>query len=161
MLENALESLENNSNHQNPELSPEGELWMRIYREIKPGMTLFQRDITKMLFETFDIEQFRGFVKNEKPAEFSLEWYYNKSIKECSLHEIIQGIIVNTNIQGGADTVNYKEDDNNYNINITHSMGINWGNGLVIFFESLLKSYGAKFESHFSERSVFIKVLKK
>ena len=161
VLENALESLENNLNHQSPELSTEEELWMRIYREIKSGMTLFQRDITKMLFETIDIQKLREFIKNEKPAEFALEWYYNKPIKEFSLQELINGIIVNTNIQGGAETVNYTEDDNDYKINITHSMGINWGNGITIFYESLLKSYEAKYECNFSERSVFIKVYKK
>jgi len=116
VLEHALESLENDLNHQSPELSPEGELWMRIYREIKPTMTLFHRDITKLLFKTFETEQFKEFVKNETPAEFALEWYYNKSIKECSLQEIIDIIIINTNIQGGADTSNYTEDINDYKI---------------------------------------------
>ncbi len=160
VLEHALETLENNIEIQNLELSPEEELWMRIHREIKSGMTLFQRDITKMLFETLDIPKFDELVTTQKPAQFALEWYYNKSIKECSIQEIINAIIINTNIQGGADTVKHTEGENSYNINITHSMGINWGKGLVMMYESMLKSYGAYFESNFSERSVYFKIFK-
>lgn len=160
VLEHALEVLDNNLNHESHKLSPEGELWMRIYMEIKSGMTLLHRDVNKMLFETVDIEQFRELVKNEKPAEFALEWYHNKSIKEFSLQEMIDGIVIHTNIQGGADTVNYNQDENYYKINITHSMGINWANVIVMGYDSLLKSYGAKFESDFSERSIYMKIYK-
>lgn len=160
VLEHSLECFENNLNNQTLELSPEEELWIRIYRELNFGMTILQRDVTKMLFENVDIEKFKEFVKNEKPVEFALEWLYNKPVKELTLQELIDGIIVHTKIQGGIDTTNYTNNLNDYNINITHSMGINWANGLVLGFESLLKRYGTKFECDFSERSIYIKIFK-
>ena len=159
VLEHALESLDD-SNNQRPELSPEGELWMRIFLEIKSGLTLLHTDLTKKLFEIGDIEEFREFVNNEKPGDFAVEWYYNKSLNECSVQEIVDIIIIHTKIQGGADTVTCTEDENNYNINITHRMGINWGNVLLMGYENMLKGYGAKFDCKFSERSVFIKIYK-
>lgn len=43
---------------------------------------------------------------------------------------------------------------------MTHNMGINWANGLVITFDSIFKSYGITAESKYSERSVFFKIFK-
>ncbi len=74
VLENALESLKNNSN-QSLGLPPEEEeLWIRLGRELKDVLLLFQRDFSKILFETADIEQFSEYIKNEKPVEFAVEW---------------------------------------------------------------------------------------
>lgn len=160
VLENALEALENNTN-QSLGLPPDQEeLWIRLTREIKDLFTLLQRDITKMLFETADIEQFREFVKNERPGEFAVEWYYDKPLKECTLQEIIDAVVIKLKIQGGADSINCIETENYYKINLTHSLGINCSKIVVIMDESVFESYGVKFETNYSERSVFFKIFK-
>lgn len=160
VLEHALESLEDDSKLRLGLPPDEEELWIRLGSEIKDIFTLLQRDITKMLFETANIDQFKELTKNEKPAEFAIEWYYNKPLKECTLQEIIDAIIIKVKIQGGSDTVNCSEHENYYTINITHSLGINSSKILTIMYESVFKSYGVEYESHLSERSVYFKVNK-
>ncbi len=160
VLEHALDSLENKLNNQNSEVFLEEELWMRVGREIKGAMVIVQKDLTKMLFRTADFEQINHYMKNEKPSEFALEWYYNKPLKECSLQEIIDGIILQIKLEGGADTINYNEDFNCYNITMTHSLGINCSKIVQAASESVFKSYGVNFDSNISERSVFFKVFK-
>ena len=159
-LENALEGLENNQNEDIGLPPDEQELWMRIGREIKDVFTLLQRDITKQLFETADLEKFKEHTQNEKPAEFAIEWYYNKPLRECTLHEIIEGIIIKVKIQGGADSVNFIEDEKYHTLNIAHSMGVNCSIIFVIMYESVFDTYGAQYETHFSERNVFFKIYK-
>jgi hypothetical protein len=160
VLEHALEGLKNNSN-QSLGLPPdEEELWMRLGRELKDLFTLLQRDLTKQLFETADIERFREYVKNEKPSEFGIEWYYNKPLKECTLKEIIDATVIKLKIQGGADAISCTDNGSHYTINYTHSLGINCSKMVVAMDESAFKSYGVKYETHFSERSVFFKVFK-
>jgi hypothetical protein len=46
---------------------------MRIGMEIKSTIIFLQKDLGKLLFETIDFEQFKEYIKNEKPAEFGLE----------------------------------------------------------------------------------------
>jgi len=80
----------------------EEELWIRIGREIKDVFTLFQKDFTKILFETADTEKIRDYITREKPAEFAIEWYYHKPLKDGTLKEIIDAVVIKLKIQGGA-----------------------------------------------------------
>lgn len=159
VLEIAIEGLENSSK-QNFPLSIEEEIWMRIGREIKDLFAIFNKTTAKMLLETADIDRFREHIKNQKPLEFTCEWYYNKPIKDLSLQELIDGIILGMNILGPSDTINHTEDNNSHTIIITQSLGINFSELMVMEFDSLLKSYGAKAETSFSERTVFLKIFK-
>lgn len=159
VLEHALEGLKNNSN-QSLGLPPEEEeLWARLGRELKEVLLLFQRDFSKILFETADIEQFSKYIQKEKPVEFAVQWYYNKPLKECTLKEVIDAVILNIKIQGTSDSLSFKEDKDGYSINLTHSLGINASKMLEMMNGSVFNSYGVKFESHFSERTVFFKIL--
>ncbi|MDD1774699.1 MAG: hypothetical protein LUQ24_04160 [Methanobacterium sp.] len=158
VLEYALESLKNNQPKSG--FYPEEDLWIRIGREIKSTIIFLQKDLGKLLFETIDFEKFTKYVENERPSEFGLQWYYNKPLKECSLQEIVEYIVIKLKIQGGADIVNWTEDKDSYLINYTHSLGINCSKMIVIMDESVFKSYGAEFETSYSERSVFFKVYK-
>lgn len=158
-LEHALESLKNNLNHVF-ELSSDEKLWIRIYREILDINTILPKDLTKKFLENMDVDDFRDYVKNAKPADFAVEWYHNKPLKECTLHEIIEAVILNIKMQSSADTVNFTEKDNCFTITLTHNLGINNSKCLVIMNESVFKSFGANFESDFSERGVFFKVYK-
>ncbi|OPX57178.1 MAG: hypothetical protein A4E25_02427 [Methanobacterium sp. PtaB.Bin024] len=159
-LEHALEGLERNSNEGLGLPPEEEELWMRIGREIKDVFTLLQRDITKQLFDTADLERFQEYTRNEKPAEFAIEWYYNKPLKECTLQEIMDALIIKVKIQGGTDNVTLNEETDYYTLNIAHSLGVNCSKIFIIMYESVFESYGAKYEAHFSERNVFFKVYK-
>lgn len=159
VLEHALENLENIS-YQKSELSPELELWMQIYK-IKDMISVLPKDYTKTLFDAVDMPYLREYIKNEKPGEFAIEWYYGKPLKECSLQEIINGIILNLKMQNSIDSINYLDNDDHFTINITHSMGVNCSKALVMINKSVLKSYGIHYESQFSERSIFFKILKK
>ena len=63
-------------------------------------------------------------------------------------------------IQGGADTISCTENDELYQINYTHNMKINTSRVIKIMIESLLESYGAKYETDYSQRNVFFKIYK-
>lgn len=158
-IEHALELLETNSRQSLP-LSPEEELWMRIGREIKDILLVFQKESARILFETANIERFKEYVALQRPVEFAFEYYYKKPLKACSLQELVDGIILNIKVQGSADTVNYTDDGDHYTIKITHSLGPNMSKTQVIMHESLFNSYGVKAESHYSERSIFFKIYK-
>ncbi len=158
VLEHALESIGNNLN-QNTELSPEEELWMRMYKIIDL-LTVLPRDFTKTLFETIDLKEFKEYIRNEKPVEFAIEWCYNRPLKECSLQELIEGIFLNIRTHCLDDTINYAGDGDYYTINMMHALGINGSKALLIMYGSVFNSYGVKFQSNFSERSIYFKVFK-
>lgn len=159
VLEIAIEGLENNSK-QLSSFSIEEEIWMRIGREIKDLLVIFNKNTAKMLLETADMERFREYINDQKPLEFTCEWYYNKPLKECSLQELIDGIVLGMNVLGPNDTINHTEDDDCHTIIITNNLGINLAKLMIMEFESLLKSYGAKAETHYSKRAVFLKIFK-
>jgi len=133
---------------------------MRVGREIKDLLMIFNKNTAKMLLETADMERFREYISDQKPLEFTCEWYYNKPLKECSLQELIDGIILGMNVLGPNDTINHTEDDDCHMIIITNNLGINLAKLMIMEFESLLKSYGVKAETHFSKRAVFLKIFK-
>jgi hypothetical protein len=158
-LEISLENMEKNTDH-SPPLSIEDEVWIRMGKEIKNTLMVFQKDYAKMMLETADIERFKEYTAKEKPVESIMEYYYRKPLKECSLKEIIEGIVLNIKVQNSSDSVNYTEEDGYYTINIAHSLGINLSRTSVIMHESAFKSYGVKYECKFSERSIFFKIYK-
>jgi hypothetical protein len=160
VLEIAIECLENNSKQYAP-LSIEEEFWMRIGREIKDLLVIFNKNTARMLLETADIEGFREYVNDQKPLEFTCEWWYNKPIKELSLQELVDGIIMGMNILGPKDTINHIETDDCHTIIITNNLGINMAKIMAMEFESLFKSYNTKAEIHFSKRAVFLKIFKR
>ena len=159
VLEKSLESLENSIN-QHPELSREEEQWKRNYREMRNTLTVLPHDLLKTLLKTADVEQWRAYIDKVKLAEFGLEYFCNKPLKEFSLEEVIEGIIFTIKLQGSSDTVNYTDNGDHYMINVTQSLGIFCSKALIIMFGSVLNTYGAKFETHFTERSFYFKVYK-
>jgi hypothetical protein len=111
--------------------------------------------------ETVDIGRFKEYVDEQRPVEFALEYYYRKPLKACSLQEIVDGLIHIIRSQGGiADSLNCVDDGKYYQINMTHCLGINYSKTMAMMQESLFKSYGVDYESHFSERSIFFKIFK-
>lgn len=157
VIEHALENLENGSTNQ--KLSPEMHLWMRIGRDMTP-ISLLHRNFLEALFVTADIEKIEKITTVLKPGEYLVEWYYQKPLKNCSLKEVIDGIIFTTKRGNLFDTINYTEDGNCYSMKINHSLTIKGSRWFRIIFEDLFKAYGVKTESEFSETGVFIKIFK-
>lgn len=55
------------------------------------------------------MEHFRVYVKDQKPLEFAIEWLYQKPLKECSLQELIDGIVLNREyVRSGLDRITQK-----------------------------------------------------
>jgi hypothetical protein len=158
VLEIALESLEKNSGQEHV-MAPEEELWVRIGGKIKT-IGLIQKGGLKFLISTANIDGFAEFVNKEKPMEYTIEYYHQKSLKECSLKEVIDALIISSKVSCMVDFIEYKEDKDHYMIKMNHNMGLNNSKMLKIMSESLFKSYGTKAEIQFSERSVFTKVYK-
>lgn len=159
VLELALESLENKSKH-NPALSPEEELWMRIGREVKTAC-LIQKEGLKDLIEIIDMKRVIEHTKRNKPIEYAIEYLYQKPLNECSLKEVIEGLVTNSRISNWFDTINYTDDGDHYTLKVTHSMGLNNSKIFKIECDSVFNTYGVKTESNISEKSIFMKVFKK
>lgn len=47
-------------------------------------------DFLKLSIETVDIEQLQELINRTKPVEYSIEYYFQKPLKECSLEEIMK-----------------------------------------------------------------------
>ena len=157
-LEFALDSLEDGHGPA-PKLSPEEEIWVRIGKELNL-VCLVQKECLKVLLENVDMEHFEAHVKDQKPLEYVLEFFYQRPLKDCNLKEIIDGIIVNARTGHWFETINYKDNGDHYLLNGTHDMGYYCSKINSLFVESLLKTYGAKFESTISERTMFVKIYK-
>ncbi len=160
VLELALESLENNSNH-SAALSQEEEHWMRIGREGKSAVCLIQKDGLKELLRSVDIEGMKEVVANQKPLEASIEYFGKKHLQDCNLKEVIDGAVMCGKISNWFDTINYTDDGDHYTLIINHSMGSNNSRISKMQFESVFNTYGVKTETKISERSIFMKVFKK
>ncbi len=156
-LELALECLENNSK-QRLALTEEEKFWMCMV-SVKTTC-LVQKDFLKMLMETADIELHKEYTTRHKPIEYATEYCLNKPLKECSLNEVINGLVVSIRMSHWFDTVDYMDDGGHYTLRITHSLGINNSKITRIGIESIFKTYGVKAESLISEKTIFTKIFK-
>lgn len=158
-LEHALECLDNDSKIiSKPTL--EEELWDRIGREIRDLALLFQKNNAKILLETADMERIEEYIIDQKPAEFSVEYYYKKPLKICSFQEIIDATLLKWKIIGGLDMVEYMDKGGYCTINVIHSMGLNFSKMLVMEHESLFRTCNIRAERDYSDRGVFFKIYK-
>ncbi len=125
-----------------------------------PSSCLVQKECLEWLMETADIEKLRKIVAPQKPLVYAIEYYYQKPLKECSLLEIIDGLIINARMSHWFDTVDYKDAGDHYTMNATHSLGLNNSKMLKILQESVFVTYGVKVESTISEKTYFMKIYK-
>lgn len=158
VLELALERFEKGPGP-DPSLTPEEELWMSFSRN---GMACFiQKDGLKFLLETANFDVFEEIVAKSKPIEYQIESYYNKPLKDCSLPEVIEGMVINARMSHWFDVVDYRDEGDYYSIKWAHCLGINGSIMTKILPESVCKTYGSKFSTTISEKTVFMKVYKK
>jgi predicted transcriptional regulator len=105
-LEQALECLENNSK-QFSELTAEQKYWLGF--ESINSMCCIQKDALKILMETANLERFKEYMTQNKPIECVVEYFYQKSLKDCSLKEVVEGLAIVFRISHLFDTINYKD----------------------------------------------------
>lgn len=159
-LESALENLENSKLH-SPVQSPEEELWMRIGRDLRGVICTLHRDLLFELVKNADFEQISNIITRQNLSEYQVVWYYQKPLKELSLKEVMEGIVLTTRITNVLDTINYTDDNDHYTLKANHSAGsIEYSRIFIKFFETLFSAYGVRTESEISGNSIFIKVFK-
>ncbi|WP_128860001.1 hypothetical protein [Methanocella paludicola] len=157
VIEAALENLDNDSK-QITGLSEEDELWLQI-KNIK-SVCAIQRESFKILLETLNIDRYRDHVAEKKPLEFIVEVYYQKPLRECSLVEILDALVVLFKVSNLVDTVQYSDDGDHYTLKMTHDFGFNHSRLLKVLNEGFFRSYGAYADYIVSDRSLFIKIYK-
>lgn len=158
VIEQALDCLEKSSKN-TPSLLEQDDLRLKLAYE-SGILCLMQKETLKILIETADIDRFKAHTADQKPAESVIEYYYQKPLNECSLKEVMDGLVAVGKYANWFDEISYVDNNDHYLMKIYHSMGIINSKIFQIFFESLFKTYGAKAEIKISDRSLFIKVLK-
>ena len=156
-LELALEYLENSSK-QRLALTEEEKYWM--YMASVKATCLVQKDFLKVLMESIDIDLHKEYVIQNKPIEYAIECYLQKPLKECSLIEVINGLVISAWMSHWLDTIDYIDDGEHYTLKITHSLGFNNSKIVQICHDSVFKTYGVKTESVISEKTMFMRIFK-
>jgi len=157
VLELALENLENSSK-QSPELTREEKIWL-TQKSMKTTCVVL-KDVLEVLLETANIEILNEHLNRCKPLEYTMEYYFQKPLKEMSLKEVIDGVVIMGNISNWFDTIDYIDDSSHYTMLITHSLGLNNSKLNRMGIERLFETYGARVESTISEKTIFMKVYK-
>jgi len=157
-LELALEGLEDSSK-KNPSPSPEEEHWMSMFW--LNSACILQKDYLRFLMEAAETKLHQEYVTQHKPLEFVIEYHYQKPLKECSLEEVIEGLVINARVSHLFDTVNYTDDGDHYTIKITHSMGHSTSVMLQLSYTSVFNTMGIKTEPTISDKTFFIKIRKR
>lgn len=154
-LESALENLANTS-RPSAALSREDEIWMAL--STVEEACLIQKDAFKLLLKTADMELFEEYVKQNKPIEFTIEYYFQKPMRECTLNEVIEGLVASAKMSHTFDTIDHTDYGGYHTLLFTHSLGLNQSKTTLIALESVFKTYGVKAEITISEKTVFARV---
>lgn len=157
VLELALESLENGSK-KDVALSPEEKYWLGLAG--LQSACIIQKNGLKLLINVADIAAFQEYVARDKPMEFALEHYYQKTLKEFSLKEVVEGVVVISRMSHWFDMVDYMDKGDHYMLKMTQFLGLNLSKIQEILFKSVFTTYGARTESTISEKTFFMKIYK-
>ncbi len=96
-----------------------------------------------------------------KVAEYQLLLCYQKPLKDMSLKEVVDGVIITSRAGNWLESIEYMDDGNYYTIIATHNAkDTNVSKMFEIFFGTLFESYGVKTESTATEHSLFMKIFK-
>lgn len=158
-LEKALDSLDTLP-AASGSMSEDDKVWIRMGGDIRKSHAFIHLDFFMTLLKTADIELFREYVAIHKPLVFAIEYYYQKPLKNCSLQEVMDCILINARLMNIAENITYKDLGDYYELIAVHSLGINMSKMHVIATENALESYEVKYESNYSERTVFMKIYK-
>jgi len=156
-LELALESLENIS-RQIPELTLEEKYWMRL--KSAKSLVIIEKTAFKSLIETANIELLEELFIRDKTIEYTIELYFQKSLEECSLKEIVNGLVINLKITNWLDTIDYTDCDSYYKLIITHDLGFTFAKLLTVWVDNMFKTHRINVESIHSTKTIFVKIFK-
>lgn len=131
-----------------------------MYMKWANSLVVVEKTGFKLLLETADNELLQEYFIRDKPVECAIESYFQKPLKECSLKEVIDGLVINSKTTNWFDTVGYTDDGDCYTLRMTHSLGLNASKLNIIAFKSLFKTYGVKTESTISPKTIFMKIFK-
>ena len=56
------------------------------------------------------ISRFNEYVASQKPLGLVVEVFYQKPLKECSIREILEALVMNGKVPNQMDTVDYTDD---------------------------------------------------
>jgi hypothetical protein len=158
-LEHALECQENENNSKPiSKLSPEEEMTMRIVQS--KLACLVEKQGLKHILENLNMKPYLTILNNDKLLQYQLEVYFQKPLKDCSLKEVMDGMIVNAKLGNWFETLTYTDDGDHYTFNATHNLGLNCSKINETLFEGLFKSYGVRVNITTSERTIFMKIYK-
>lgn len=152
-----MESLENSSK-QFPELTDEQKFWLTC--ESTSSVCCVQKEALKILMETVNLERFKEYVTKNRPIEGVIEFFLQKSLKECSLKEIIDGLALFFRTSHLFGTIKYKDNGDHYMVVLTHGIGLNNSRLNLATFESVFETHGTYVESMISENTIFMKIFK-
>ncbi|HTY91328.1 MAG TPA: hypothetical protein VMC84_09145 [Methanocella sp.] len=157
VIEAALDNMENCADPM-PALSREEELWLLIGK-VRSACAV-QKEGFKVLLETLNADRFREYVEQQKPLEFVLEYYYQQPLKDCTLTEVLDALVINGKVSNQMDSIDYSDDGDHYTLKMTHDLGINNSKMLRIAHESLFNTYDVRSDYVVSDRSLFVKIYK-
>lgn len=150
VLEHALESLDNSAR---PGPVPSGtKMPGRAVND--QSASPIQKYALIMLMDTLDLEKTEEYIARVKPTAYAIEYIYHKPLKECSLKELVEGLVITSRALDWYDRVECSEDESHYTIKISHSMGPNASRIIQMVDENLLYTYDARFETIVSDNSV-------
>lgn len=156
-LEYALENLENGGH--NKVLSLEDMVRWK-YMEFKPICHL-HKDIFLELLRTANYDQLGKLFIEMRVAEYQLLLCYQKPLKDMSLKEVVDGLVVTSRAGNWLESLECKDDGKCYTLIATHNAkDLKYSNLFKLFFSSLFESYGVKTESTMTEHSLFMKIFK-
>ena len=161
VLEAALERLENGSK-QNPALSPEEHLWMRACKELRSNLSVIHKELLKELLR-FGFERICKMATERNFTELHIVLFCQKPLKECSLKEIVEGIVYTFRIVNLFEKIDYEDNGNCYLLNVVHTLGMGSLDVSMCFkfeFEKLFEICGVKTESNIYENGIFMKIYK-
>ncbi len=136
---------------------------MRIGKDLRQNLCVIHKEIFKVLMRTADFEQLNKVVIGLKLSEYQVAFYCRKPLKECSLKEVMDGIVNSLKIVNLFDAINYTDCGNYYSLEVVHTLGT--GNmdatmSFKLFFQDFFETYGVKTECNISENSLFMKIYK-
>jgi hypothetical protein len=158
-LELAIENLDSGPRSMHKP-SLEEDAYTRVSTELK-SICLLPREALKLLLDTADLDMVRCYIDEQTPLEWTLEYNYQKPLKEFTLREVVDGIIFFGKMAHWFDTGTYTDDGEHYSLRISHSTGVNGSKVNQMLIESVFRKYGVETDSTISERSIFMKAFKK
>jgi len=102
----------------------------------------------------------KEYVIKNKPMKCAVELFHQRSLQECSLKEVVDGLTIVFRTSHMFDTVDYKDNGDYYLLILSHSLGLNNSKIGLTTFESVFKTYGVNIKSRISEKTIFMKVFK-